>query len=116
MVSAGTSSVRRAETTAMAISLRRWKGGPHIPPPDAGAQVRATHRVCPDLAHVSLGSSVTRGVGGSSGYGHTIGYAAAAAGPSAQGGSRTLMRLPSGDFESPASAIPPLGRDCRAST
>jgi len=40
--------------------------------------VRATHRACPDLAHVSLGSSVTRGVGGSSGHGHTIGYAAAA--------------------------------------
>src|SRR5207248_9036040 len=37
------------------------KGGPHIPPPHAGAQDRAPEYRGPGLAHVSLGSSVTRG-------------------------------------------------------
>src|SRR5438093_12934875 len=113
LTSAGTRSVRRADTAAMAIPLGGGgKGGPHIPPPPAGAQERAPERGWPGLAHVSLGSSVTRGAADRADAAavrtnRLVRYA--------RGESRTLTGLPPGDFESPASAIPPLGRASRSS-
>src|SRR2546421_410328 len=75
--------------------------------PEATAGGRATEAVCPGWAHVLPGSSVTRGGADRAGAAAVRTNRVARY---ARGESRTLTGLPPGDFESPASAIPPLGR------